>query len=170
MKRPDPSEYAPYYGRYIEKVPDGPIVDLLRTQVRGTLELLRALPEAKGDHRYAPGKWTIKQVVGHVIDTERVFGYRALRFGRSDTTQLPGFEQDDYAGAGGFAARSLRHLADELETVRRGTVLLYEGFDEGAWSRKGIAAENPVTVRALAYIIAGHELHHVRLLREKYLA
>jgi hypothetical protein len=170
LKRPDPSEYAPYYGRYIEKVPDGPIVDLLRTQVRGTLDLLRALPEAKGDHSYAPGKWSIKQVVGHVIDGERVFAYRALRFGRSDATQLPGFEQDDYARAGGFAARTLRHLTDELEAVRRSTVLLYEGFGEEDWSRKGIASENPVTVRALAYIIAGHELHHAKMLKEKYLA
>ena len=169
MRRPEPSEYAPYYGRYIERVPDGPIVDILRTQVRGTLELLRALPEAKGAHSYAPGKWSIKQVVGHVIDAERVFGYRALRFGRSDATQLPGFEQGDYARAGGFAARSLRHLTEELEAVRRATVLLYEGFGEEDWSRKGIASANPVTVRALAYIIAGHELHHVKILKEQYL-
>ena len=169
MKRPDPSEYAPYYGKYIEKVPDGPIVDILRAQIRGTLELLRSVPESKGDYAYAPGKWSIKQVVGHVIDAERVFAYRALRFGRSDTTQLPGFEQDDYARAGGFAARSIRHLTDELETVRRATVLLYEGFGEGDWLRKGIASSNPVSVRALAYIIAGHELHHAKILKEQYL-
>ncbi len=151
MKRPDPSEYAAYYGKYIEKVPDGPIVDILRAQIRGTLELLRSVPESKGDHTYA------------------VFGYRALRFGRSDATQLPGFEQDDYVRAAGFSARSMRHLADELETVRRGTVLLYEGFGEGDWSRKGIASSNPVSVRGLAYIIAGHELHHVKILKEQYL-
>jgi DinB family protein len=144
-------------------------VDLLRTQVRGTLDLLRSLPESKGDHRYAPGKWSIKQVVGHVIDGERVFSYRALRFGRGDATELPGFEQDDYARDGGFEARTLRHLTDELESVRRATVLLFEGFGEEHWLRKGIASENPVSVRALAYIIAGHEHHHVRVLREKYL-
>jgi hypothetical protein len=170
LKRPDPSEYAPYYGRYIDQIPDGPIVDLLRTQVRGTLDLLRSLPESKGDHRYAPGKWSIKQVVGHIIDGERVFSYRALRFGRGDSTELPGFEQDDYARDGGFDARTLRHLIDELESVRRGTVLLFEGFGEEAWLRKGIASSNPVSVRALAYIIAGHEHHHVKVLREKYLA
>ena len=169
MKRPDPSEYAPYYGRYIEQIPEGSILDLLRTQVRGTLELLRSLPESKGDHRDAPGKWNIKQVVGHVIDGERVFSYRALRFGRGDTTELPGFEENDYAREGGFDARTLRHLADELECVRHATVLLYEGFGEESWVRKGIASSNPVTVRALAYIIAGHERHHVRILREKYL-
>ncbi len=170
MKRPDPSEYAPYYGRYIEQVPERPIVDVLRTQVRGTLDLLRSLPEAKGDHRYAPGKWTIKQVVGHVVDAERVFGYRALRFGRGDPTPLPGFEQDDYARDGGFDARTLRHLTDELEAVRRATVHLYEGFSEEDSLRKGIASSNPVSVRALAYIIAGHEIHHVKILKEKYLA
>ena len=170
MKRPDPSEYAPYYGKYIEKVPDGPIVDVLRTQILGTLELLRSLPESKGDHIYAPGKWSIKQVVGHVTDGERVFAYRALRFGRGDATQLPGFEQDDYARAGGFPARSLRHLSDELEAVRRATVLLFEGFGEEDWLRRGTASSNPVSVRGLAYIIAGHELHHVKILRERYLA
>jgi len=169
LKRPVASEYAPYYARYIELVPDGPIVDILRTQVRDTLELLRAQPEAKGEHRYAPDKWSIKELVGHVIDGERVFAYRALRFGRNDATQLPGFEQDDYVRDGGFAARSLHHLADELEAVRRATVLLYEGFSEEHWSRKGVASENPVTVRGLAYIIAGHELHHVKILKEKYL-
>jgi hypothetical protein len=151
LKRPEPSEYAPYYGRYIERVPDGSIVDVLRSQVRGTLDLLRSVPEAKGDYSYAPGKWSIKEVVGHVIDGERVFGYRALRIGRSDATPLPGFEQDDYVRAGGFAARSLRHLTEELETVRRATVLLYEGFREEDWSRKGTASGNPVTVRSLAH-------------------
>lgn len=170
MSRPDPSEYAPYYGRYIEQVPGGPIVDVLRTQVRGTLDLLRSVPEAKGDYRYAPGKWSIKQVVGHVVDGERVFAYRALRFGRGDATELPGFEQDDYARDGGFDTRTLRHLTDELEAVRRATLLLLEGFDEAALLRKGIASSNPVSVRALAYIIAGHEMHHVKILREKYLA
>lgn len=169
MKRPEPSEYAPYYGRYIERVPEGPIVDVLRTQIRGTLDLLRSVPEAKGEYRYAPGKWTIKEVVGHVVDGERVFGYRALRFGRGDTTQLPGFEQDDYVRQGGFDARTLRHLTDELEAVRRATVQLFEGFGEESWSRKGIASSNPVSVLALAYIIAGHEIHHLKILREQYL-
>ena len=169
MKRPDPSEYAPYYGRYIELVPEGSIVEILRTQVRGTLDLLRSLPEANGNHRYAPGKWSIKQVVGHVTDGERVFSYRALRFGRGDATQLPGFEQDDYARDGGFDVRTLQHLSDELEAVRRATVRLYEGFSEEESLRKGIASSNPVSVRALAYIIAGHELHHVKILKEKYL-
>ena len=170
LGRPEPSEHAPYYARYVDLVPDGPIVDLLRGQIRDTLDLIRGLPDSKADHAYAPGKWTIRQVVGHVADAERVFSYRALRFGRRDDTQLPGFEENDYAREGGFGARALRHLADELEAVRRATVLLFEGFDDGAWLRKGVASSNPVSVRALAYIIAGHERHHVKVLRERYLA
>ena len=168
--RPDSSEYVPYYGRYVALVPDGPIVDLLRAQIRDTSALLRSLPESKGDYSYAPGKWTLKQVVGHVADTERVFGYRALRFARGDATPVPGFEQDDYAREGAFESRTIRHLADELEAVRRATVLLFEGLDEQAWSRRGTASSNPVTVRALAYIIAGHERHHLKILNDRYLA
>ena len=169
MSRPDPSEYGAYYGRYISLVPEGPIVDTLRDQITETLALLRSLPEERGEHRYAPGKWSIKEMVGHVADAERVFSYRALRIGRGDETPLPGFEQDDYVTRGGFGARTLRHLVDELETVRCGTVLLLEGFDEAAMVRRGTASGFPVSVRALAYITAGHELHHRNVLRERYL-
>lgn len=170
MSRPDPSEYGAYYGRYISLVPEGSIVDTLRGQIAETLGLLRALPESRGDHRYAPGKWSIKEIIGHVADAERVFAYRALRIGRGDETPLPGFEQDDYVRTGGFGARPLRHLLDELEAVRRGTVLLLEGFDEAAMTRRGTASGMPVSVRALAYIAAGHELHHRKVLRGRYLA
>ena len=169
MSRPDPSEYGAYYGRYISLVPPGPIVDQLRGQIVETFGMLRALPEPRGEHRYAPGKWSIKEVIGHVVDGERVFGYRALRFARGDETPLPGFEQDDYVRNGGFGARTLRHLVDELETVRHGTLLLFEGLDESAMIRRGTASGMPVTVRALAHIIAGHELHHRSVLRERYL-
>lgn len=169
MSRPDPSEYGAYYGRYISLVPDGPIVDLLRDQIVETLDLLRALPESRGEHRYAPGKWSIKEMIGHVADSERVFGYRALRIGRGDQTPLPGFEQDDYVQNGGFGARTLRHVVDDLEAVRRSTVLLFEGLDEAAMTRRGTASGFPVSVRALAYILAGHERHHLGVLRERYL-
>ncbi|HET9253242.1 MAG TPA: DinB family protein [Candidatus Eisenbacteria bacterium] len=169
MSRPEPSEYNTYYGRYISLVPDGPIVARLREQIVETLAVLRALPESRGEHRYAPGKWSIKEIVGHVCDAERVFGYRALRIGRGDETPLPGFEQDDYVRNGGFSSRTLRHLLDELEAVRRGTVLLLEGLDETAMKRHGTASGFPVSVRALAYITAGHELHHLKVLRERYL-
>lgn len=170
MTRPGPTEYAPYYGKYIERVPDVPIVGLLRDQMKATLDLLRSIPEAKGNHAYAPGKWTIKEVIGHVIDSERVFSYRALRIARGDETPLPGFEQNDYVPKGGFDARTIRSLTDELEAVRRSTVLLFEGLPKEAGPRMGTASNNPVSVQALAYIIAGHERHHVAGLKERYLA
>jgi hypothetical protein len=169
LSRPDPSEYGAYYGRYISLVPDGPIVDRLREQIAETLGLLRALPESRGDHRYAPGKWSIKEMIGHLADSERVFAYRALRIGRGDETPLPGFEQDGYVRNGGFGARTLRHVADDLEAVRRSTVLLFEGLDETAMIRRGTASGFPVSVRALAHILAGHELHHRSILKERYL-
>ena len=168
--RPNSSEYAPYYERYVKLVPDGPILEVLRTQIADTLRLLRALPEARGDHRYEPGKWSIKEVVGHVCDSERVFAYRALRFGRNDSVALPSFDQDLYVPAGEFGARTLASLIDELEAVRKATLLLLKGFPADAWSRMGVAAENPVSVRGLAYIIAGHERHHRSILAERYLA
>jgi len=169
LSRPDPSEYGAYYGRYINLVPEGPIVTVLRDQIAETLKLLRALPEARGNHRYAPGKWSIKEIVGHVTDGERVFSYRALRIGRGDETPLPGFEQDDYVKNGGFDSRPLGDLLDELETVRRATVQLLAPLDEAAMLRRGTASGFPVSVRALAYITAGHELHHRNILKERYL-
>ena len=167
--RPAATEYAPYYGRYVALVPDGPITETLRAQISETLSTLGALPEAKGDHRYEPGKWSVKDVIGHVIDGERVFSYRALRFARADETPLPGFEQDDYVVAAKFERRTLRGLLDELRTVRDATVHLYRHLDEAALSRSGIASENRMSVRALAWVIAGHERHHLQVLRERYL-
>ena len=170
MSRPDPTEYAPYYGRYVSLVPDGPIIDHLRKQIRDSLGLIRSVPESRGEHRYEPGKWSIKEIVGHVTDGERVFAYRALRIGRGDTTPLPGFEQEDYVRVAGFDRRTLADLADELETVRRATVQLFQNLDEAAFDRRGTASDSPVSVRALAYIIAGHELHHRNVLKTRYLA
>jgi len=167
--RPSPAEYAPYYGRYVALVPDGPIVETLRTQIADTLSVLGALPEAKADHRYESGKWSVKDVVGHVIDGERVFSYRALRFARADETPLPGFEQDDYVVAARFDRRTLRSLLDEFRAVRDATIHLYDHLDEEALSRSGIASENRMSVRALAWVIAGHERHHLSVLRERYL-
>ena len=169
MPRPDKTEFAPYYGRYIDKVPDGPIVDVLASGMNETLALLRSIPEARADHRYAPGKWSIKEDVGHVIDGERVFAYRALRFARRDETPLASFEQDDYVPAGNFGARTLADLAEELESVRRETIHLFRHLEEVQLYRRATAADKPVSVRALAYIIAGHEAHHRGILRERYL-
>ena len=166
--RPAPDEYAPFYGRYIDLVPAGDIVEILTRQVDETVALLEGLSDAAAEHRYAPGKWSIKEVVGHVTDGERVFAYRTLRFGRGDAIALPGFDENQYVPAGRFDDRSLRSLLDELVAVRRATVALLGGLPAEAWLRRGEASGADVTVRALAYKTAGHELHHRALLEERY--
>ncbi|HEX8162397.1 MAG TPA: DinB family protein [Pyrinomonadaceae bacterium] len=168
--RPEPGEYAPYYEKYVSLVPAGDIVETLERQSAETLALLRGVPEERADSAYEPGKWSVKELVGHVVDTERVFSHRALRFGRGDRTPLPGFEQDDYVRGANFGARSLADIAEEFARVRAATVALLRSFDEEAWARRGTANDNEVSVRALAHILAGHELHHMGILRERYLA
>jgi len=168
IPRPVAAEYAPYYGRYIDKVPDGDLLRTLEDQGRETQAVLAGLSEAKALHRYAPGKWSVKEVIGHVTDTERVFSYRALRFARGDATALPGFDENAWVPAGSFDARSLADLAAELDAVRRATLALFRGLDAAALARRGTASDNAVSVRAIALIIAGHERHHVALLHERY--
>ena len=141
---------------------------ILRSQLAETLALIKSIPEARGDYRYAEGKWTIKEVIGHVIDAERIFAYRALRFARGDSTPLSGFEQDDYVPNGSFNKRSLSDLADEYEHVRRSTISLFANLDQEAWNRRGISNNNESSVRGLAFITAGHERHHVEILRTRY--
>ena len=167
--RPDKTEYPSYCEGYISRVPDGDIVSILGRQLEESLALIKSVPEARGDFRYAEGKWSIKELIGHVIDGERVFAYRALRFARGDATPLAGFEQDDYVRGGAFDKRSLSDLADEYEHVRRATISLFSNLDEEAWSRRGLANNNESSVRALAFIIAGHERHHAEILRTRYL-
>lgn len=169
ITRPGADEYAPYYERYISRVPTGDLRGTLRAQLGTTLALLRGIGESKGDHRYGPNKWTIKEMIGHVIDTERIMAYRALRIGRGDTTPLPGFEQDPFVEHGNFGQRTLANLGEELEVVRRSTLILYQHLGEDALGRRGTASGHAVTPRALAWIIAGHELHHVEVLKTKYL-
>ncbi len=169
IPRPDATEYVPYYGKYIGKVPEGDVLRTLEDQRRDTQQLLAGLSEAKALHRYAPGKWSIKEVIGHLADTERVFGHRALRFARADETALPGFDENAWVPAGKFDARSLTDLAAELDAVRHATIALFRGLDPAALARRGTANNNGVSVRALAWIIAGHERHHVALLHERYL-
>ncbi len=166
--RPISSEYPPYAEGYISRVPDGDIVAMLGKQLDDTLALIRSIPESRGDFRYAEGKWSIKEVIGHVVDSERVFAYRALRFARGDETPLAGFEQDDYVRGGAFDKRSLNDLANEYEHVRRSSISLFSNLDDEAWSRRGSANNNEATVRALAFIVAGHEQHHVEILRARY--
>jgi DinB family protein len=168
--RPEATEHHPYYGKYIALVPEADAFQALERQMGEALALLRTIPESKGDHRYGPDKWTIKEVIGHVIDGERVFAYRALRFGRADETPLPGFEENHYVPAGSFGRRTLADLTAEWELVRRANLAMFRGFEAAAWLRSGKANDSPVSVRALAYIIAGHGRHHMGLLRERYLA
>ena len=169
IAKPNTSEYAPYYEKYVSRVPEGDIVGTLGKQLDETLAQIRAIPEARGNHRYAEGKWSIKELLGHVIDSERVFAYRALRFGRGDTTPLPGFEQDDFVRGADFNKRTLKDVADEFELVRRSTMALLASLEPSAWDRRGTANNDEVSVRGLAFIMAGHELHHVEVLRSRYL-
>jgi len=168
VARPEPGEYNAYYEKYIALVPGNDVLRFLEDQATLYLRLFAGRGERDGEFRYAPGKWTVKEALGHVSDTERIFAYRALRIARGDKTPLAGFEQDDYVRNGGFAARRLADLADEFAHVRRATVALFRSFDEAAWLRRGTASENEVTVRALAYITAGHAQHHANLFNEQY--
>jgi hypothetical protein len=167
--RPEKAEYPTYCEGYVSRVPDGDIVATLGKQLEETLALVGSIPEARGDFRYAEGKWSIKELIGHVIDSERVFAYRALRFGRGDATPLSGFEQDDFVRGADFDKRSLSDLASEYEHVRRATISLFANLDERAWNQRGAANDNEVSVRGLAFIVAGHERHHVEILRTRYL-
>jgi hypothetical protein len=168
IRRPSPDEFAPYYQRYVERVPGDDLVAALEAQTPRTLAVLGAVPEARAGHRYGPGKWSVREVVGHVADAERVFAYRALRFARGDETPLATFDENAYVARGGFDARPLAEIADEFAAVRRATLALFRGLDAGAAGRGGTASGWGVTVRALGYIIAGHELHHLAVLAERY--
>jgi len=167
---PGPGEYAPYYGTYISHVTASDILGAFDQQRRDMVLLLSGRDESDGNLRYAPGKWTVKEVLGHICDAERVFSYRALRISRADTTPLASFEQNSYIQNGPFAHCSLSDLVEEFIAVRRATISLFRNLDEAAWTRQGTASNNPVSVRALAWIIAGHELHHRKILEEKYFA
>ncbi|MEO5903060.1 MAG: DinB family protein [Gemmatimonadaceae bacterium] len=167
--RPVEGEFLPYYGQYIDKVPDGDIVETLKSQVSETLALIRSIPAGDSDKRYAPDKWSIREVVGHVIDAERIFVYRALRFARADSTPVPGFDENTYAKNGPYSHVSLADIASELEHVRAATVHFFGNLEEQALSRRGSANGAEISVRGLAYVLAGHEIHHVGVLRTRYL-
>jgi DinB superfamily len=170
VARPEPGEYAPYYDRYISLVAGSDILGTLDSQRRQSMLLLSGRDESDGDFRYAPDKWSTKEVLGHVCDTERIMSYRALRIARGDRTPIEGFEQDDYVRNAPFRQRPLAELIEDYIAVRRATLTLLRNLDDAAWARRGIANKNEVSVRALAYLIAGHELHHRRVLEEKYFA
>lgn len=167
---PEPTEYASYYGGYVSLVPSGDIVETLASQLATVREQLASIDESKGSYRYAPGKWSIKELLGHIIDAERVFSFRALAFARGDEQPIPGMEQDTYVAGGQFDDVPLRDLAEQFDHLRAANVLLFKGLPDAAWTRTGTASGNSVSVRALAHIIAGHAAHHMNVLREKYLA
>src|ERR1019366_6972622 len=170
LTRPAADEYFEYYGRYIALVPDGDVRDHLRTQLSETIALLSAVPDAKAERAYGAGKWTLKEVVLHMADTERVFGYRTLRIARGDTTPLPGFEQDEWVPHSCANTRPMTSLVLEFATVRTATLALYDSLPAEAWARRGTASGHSISARALAYIAAGDERQHLNIIRERYLA
>lgn len=168
-RRPDRSEAGEYYFRYIDQVTDEDIVGYLRAQRNAVLGLLAAVPESMGAHRYAPDKWTLREVVGHVNDCERLFSARAFWFARGFDSPLPSFDQNIAIESGGFNDRSWSGLIDEFGAVRDGTIAFFGGLPSDAWDRRGTASDNPFTVRALAYLAAGHAAHHLEIVKARYL-
>ena len=169
ISRPDPTEHIPYFSRYIDLVPDGDLLPTLRSQLAQTMALVRSLDEADGGYRYGREKWSIREVLGHMIDTERVMCYRALHFARRDPAPLPSVDFELLAENANSDARTIADLADEMEHVRLATIDLFRAMDEEVLRRRGIASEVECSVRALAWIIAGHEIHHTRIIAHQYL-
>jgi hypothetical protein len=169
LRRPTDTEYAQYYAGYVALVPDGDLLVSMEQQMADTQKLLRGIGEAKSEYRYAPDKWSIREVVGHLSDSERVFTYRALRFARADATPLPGYDEKLWAKTTNAHARTMVSLLDDFQVLRAATLSLFRGFDAADWDRSGPANNNPVSVRALAWIVAGHERHHVKIVKERYL-
>ena len=167
---PSLTEYDTFYAGYISCVKDSNVVSVLRQQQALVVDLLGKLSEEESNYRYAPGKWSLQEVVGHLIDTERLFSFRALCIARGETQALPGFDQDDYVAAGSFEARTIKNLLAEYGAARESSIQLFENLDPSVWSNEGIANEVSFTVRAIAFIIAGHEAHHIGVIQGKYLA
>jgi uncharacterized damage-inducible protein DinB len=166
--RPAAAEYPPYFSRYIDRVPEGDVVALLRDNSESLDATLKALDDARSGYRYAEGRWSIRQMLGHLLDVERVFVYRALHIARGDPAPLPGFEQDDYVAAAGSDARLLSDLRDELRALRESTIRFFSTLPDGAWARMGVVSGNNISVRAIAHIIVGHTQHHLQMLAERY--
>lgn len=169
MSKPLEGEYAPYAIAYIRLLPeDGAVMKHAAGNFDEIRTLILSLPEEVLMYRYAPGKWNIKEILVHIIDTERIFAYRALRIARNDKTPLPGYEQDDYVPASNASERMIDDIIEEYAAVRKSTLTLFQSFREDDFVKTGIANNHPVSVRALAYQIAGHELHHLSIIKERY--
>ncbi len=168
MQRPAADEFDPMFTGYVGKVPDGDVLARLRAQAERSEALFEGVTEEQGDHAYADDKWSVKRLLQHLSDSERMFCYRAMCIARGDTAPLPGFDENAYAAQDGSDTRPLADVLQEFLAVRRATIALFEGFDAAAWERRGTANGSPVSVRALPWMIAGHELHHLEVLRERY--
>jgi hypothetical protein len=169
MNRPEKDEHAPYYEKYVSLVPEDNILSVLEKQLGSSLDLFKSISEDQADKSYEPGKWSIKELLGHLIDSERIFAYRALRFARNDKSPLASFEQDDYISNANFGECKFSNLVSEYEHLRRANLHLFQNLTHEAWLRRGTASNAEVSVRALAYIIAGHERHHLNILKTRYL-
>jgi hypothetical protein len=166
--RPAVTDYAPFYARYIANVVEDDVLTALEGQSAETQRLFARLDDQRASYRYEDGKWSVKELLGHVTDTERVMAYRALSFARGETAALPGFDENLYAANGGFDSWTVGDLAEQYALVRRSSILLFRNLPDGAWEKRGIASDSPVSVLALASIIVGHERHHLKVLRERY--
>jgi hypothetical protein len=169
MTKPQLETLPSFYTRYVDNVKDLDMLDALSSASTKVLKVVRAIPESKGEFRYAPGKWTIKEVLTHMMDVERIMAYRALRFARNDKTDLPGFEENDYAPEANAHSRTISQLADQMARLRTTTIDLFASFTDEMLKRDGTANKNKLSVINLGYIIPGHELHHLRVLEERYL-
>lgn len=168
--KPTREEYNAYYETYIGLVPEGELGVMLRNSLASTTELLAGLTEEQGEYRYAPEKWSLKEVLGHINDNERIMGYRLLRVARGDQTPLPGYDQDLLMANAGFADRPLSSLIEEYRAIRESTLALVDNLSAEAWARMGHMSDNPISARAIGYILVGHELHHIGVIKERYLA
>jgi hypothetical protein len=169
MDRPNQNEYTPYYNKYIDLVPEGDIFKILKKQIGDLEKLCKNIPSKKYLYRYAPEKWSIKEVVGHIADTERVMAFRALRFARNDNNNLPGFDQDEFVRQSNHNNIKLNDLVKGFTAVRQSNILLFKTFTDEMLIRQGVANEKIVSVRALIYVMVGHVTHHINVLKEKYL-
>jgi DinB superfamily len=168
FRRPEPGSFGEFYAKYIELVPDGDLRRLLPVIFDANYRALRTIPVDMERHRYAPGKWSVREAVGHMVDTERVFSYRALRIARGDTTPLASFDENLFVANSRYDDLHLEEILAELMAVHASTILLFENIADAAWDRRGTASNSLISVRALAYIIAGHELHHMNVFRDRY--
>jgi uncharacterized damage-inducible protein DinB len=169
QKRPQSSEYAPNFANYISQVPDGDFLETLESQAQKMTRLLAPLTDKQAEFRYLPGKWSIKEIVGHINDAERIFAYRLLRIARGDQTPLASFEQDDYIKTANSSARTLASLLEEFSAVRNASVTLIRSLDDASFLRRGTASGKEISALALAFIIAGHAIHHQAILEQRYL-